>query len=204
MLYNEIEDFLKAFTSKVHLKYIIFGVPMLKRNNLICLTFLLLSFVVFNSCCNEPKGASFSIGCTLYNRDNITSDKVKINEIEMHWLDSETGETIENIQTLENVPCSLRNDSISDGEILAYRKSRDDGTVSFSFLQKEKEVKNSACYYLADFEQQAIRSSNGTLDFYIVINDPELSGYDDKYETVRLACPYGAKREIVYLGKNLN
>ena len=148
------------------------------------------------------KSGSYRLSISYNNDNNIESDKIQIHECEMHYSDFESkSEEVENIKTLENVACSLRSDSISDGDILAYTKSRDDGEVWFGLLENKKEVKNKACYYLPDFEEQSIKSGEGKLDFYIIINDPELPDYDDKYETVRLPCPYGAKREIVHLGK---
>lgn len=174
---------------------------MLKRNRVVFIPVIFVVFLIFNSCCNEPRGASFTVSCELRNKDNIQSDKIKIHTFEVELLDSKTGETTEIIEALENVPCSLRSESISGGEILAYGNSRDDGEVSFGLLENKKEVKDKACYYLPDFEEQSIKSGEGKLDFYIIINDPELPDYDDKYETIHLPCPYGAKRDIVYLGK---
>ncbi len=79
--------------------------------------------------------------------------------------------------------------------------SNDDGRVSFGFVDnKEAESKYDTYYYLPDFGEQADKACEGTLEFYIVINDPELPGYDDKYATLRQDCKC-SDIYLVYLGK---
>ena len=177
---------------------------MLKRNKILYLGLLIFVAGIFESCEYQEHGGNFGIGCILLydNDNNIESDKIQIHECEMHYSDFESkSEEVENIKTLENVACSLRSDSISDGDILASTKSRDDGHVVFCLVEFERMLKWNEDYLLQNFSEQKKRYEDGKIVFYIIINDPDLEGYDDKYETLTLSCPYDADYKKIYLGK---
>lgn len=159
---------------------------MLKKNKSITiLSFFLV--LLFFSCDTREKPSCF-VGITLCNKDNIESEIVKINTVEKILI-SEGESTKSTVQVLENVVCSLRNDTISKGEILAYTKSNSDGKVSFCFSEdRNNSEKNCAMYYLLDTAAEVDAQTNGTSKFYIVINDSELDGYDEKYQTLRQTC----------------
>lgn len=148
---------------------------------------VLVAAVSFFSCDMNEKPSCY-VGVTLYNKDNIESQIVKINTIEKTTvLEGET--TNSTVQVLENVVCSLRNDTIAKDEVLACTKSDSEGKVSFCFSEDSvKAEKDSAMYYLPDTAAEVESQTNGTSSFYIIINDPELDGYDSQYKTVRQTC----------------
>ena len=173
---------------------------MLLKNNL--RHFLLILFVLF-SFCSCTGGGTYEAGeciylcVSVYNKDDVESDIIQTNRIKLNGTE---------YISLKNVACSLRNDSVSKGEILAYGKTDSSGDITFCFsTNQEKCIKFSSMYYLSDaeLEDELEAQQAGTSNFYIIINDPELSGYDEKYETVRRPATRDINNttDIVSLGK---
>ena len=167
---------------------------------LVAVVTILVSSIVLFSCDGGgvyQKGRGFGVGIYLYDKDNIDSDIIKIRTIELtHVTPSET------VRVLEGVSCSLRNDEIAKDEILARTKSSCYGHVVLGFSNNEEMAKKyTSIYYLEDLESEIEVQREGTSKFYIIINVPELDGYDEKYETVRQNCSSPDNFIYVKLGK---
>ena len=186
---------------RIHFNCIISGVPMLLKNNYKYFIPLLFSAFFICSCDYEP-GASSYLQMSIHNIDDVDSDVIIKNPISVSDGEDNNSQYI----ALENVTCSLRNDEISKGEILAYAESDSIGDVWFCFCtNQEKCKKNDAMYYLSDEDLvlEIEAEQTGATKFYIIVNDPELPGYDEKYETIRRTAARDIYNtaDVVYLGK---
>lgn len=162
----------------------------MKRVCLISLLVLAVSLVMFVSCIGGKSyqpGKTIGIGLTICAKETVESEIVKAVDV-TEALTSEDGTTQKKYKGLIGVSCSLRNDSINDGKILAYTKSSELGVVSFTFCDDEASCADNAVYYLPNLETELSAQTNGTSKFYIVINDPDMSGYEPKYETLTQSC----------------
>ncbi len=179
---------------------------MLKRNKIaIGLTFV-LTVLLFTACGYEEGEASYFAPYFL-DKDNIDSDKIKVVEVIRHELvNGESEERIVTRRGLEGVACSLRSFEVEDGsKILAYAKSYYCGIFSIAFSSNKKDAeKYSGTYYWEDFTKLYEDKKAGKSPFYLIINDPELGGYDEKYETRTLTYnDYDSDNpHYVQLGKN--
>lgn len=175
---------------------------MLKKNNFF--VFFVILFTAFFYSCDTYELPSCYVGLTLYNKDNVTSDIIKIHQIEINNIKYKDENKKETVETLENVACSLRNSNILNGDIIAFTKSGFDGNVTFCFSENQKKSKkHDAMYYLPDIAEEIDAETNGTSKFYIIINDPDLDGYDENYETIIQTCatPNIYNNLIIKLGK---
>lgn len=155
---------------------------MLKKNNFIIIAITILITFCFVSCDTYVEEQGFGVAFYLMNKDNINSDIIKIHRYE-NLIDTNQTETIE---ALEKVVCSLRNDSIDGGKILLKEISKEDGRISFGFSNNKNSKWNT--FYIEDLAKEIEAINNGTSKFYIVVNDPDLSGYDELYETKIISC----------------
>jgi len=174
---------------------------MLLKNNYKYFIPLLFSAFFICSCDYEP-GASSYLNISIYDIDDVESELIKKNPVSVSNGEDNNSKYV----ALENVVCSLRNDEISKGAILAYAESDSIGDVWFCFCTNQEKCKEyNAMYYLSDedlgLEVEAEQA--GTTNFYIIINDPELPGYDEKYETIRRTAARDIYNtaDVVYLGK---
>ena len=174
---------------------------MLLKNNYKYFIPLLFSAFFICSCDYEP-GASSYLNISIYDIDDVESELIKKNPVSVSNGEDNNSKYV----ALENVVCSLRNDEVSKGAVLAYAESDSIGDVWFCFCTNQEKCKEyNAMYYLSDedlgLEVEAEQA--GTTNFYIIINDPELPGYDEKYETVirSAARDIYNTTDVVYLGK---
>ena len=171
---------------KNQIKFISYGVHMLKKNNFILdLIIITLTFISF-SCIYQP-GKTISMGLTICAKETVESEIVKVTDVTKEFI-TEEETTQKKYKGLSGVSCSLRNDNINDGKILAYTKSDSEGVVVFTFCDDESSCTNNAVYYLPDLDTELSAQTNGTSEFYIVINDTEMSGYEPKYDTLKQTC----------------
>jgi hypothetical protein len=155
---------------------------MLKKNKILLITVFVLIAILFVSCDTYVEGSIFFDSFELVNDESIESNVIKINHVN-RTLNGK----YEEVDFLVNVACSLRNDSIEDGKILATRLSNNDGCVSFGFTDNEKRKRENG-HLLKDIGTEIDAQQNGTSKFYIIVNDPELPGYDELYETKTISC----------------
>lgn len=156
---------------------------MLKKNNLLIAIIIMLTSLIV-SCDTYVEGSIYSVTFELRNKDNIESNIIKVTHVNRVY-----NNVNEEVEFLVNVACSLRNDSINENAILAIRFSNNDGEVSFGFTDNEKRKKGRKdCYLVKDLASEHEAKNNGTSKFYIVVNDPELPGYDELYETKIISC----------------
>lgn len=185
---------------------------MLKKDNLICLLVFLVSLLMIFSCDGGGTYVSPDADCAdfyvvLCNKDNIESDKIDIVEVTECSINEDGTEWTDKYSVLVNVACSLRCEQISNGRILIDTKSNPvtsyTGLVSLSVSNERPSGNGAPCYYYPEFNAEAYYSGEADLDFYIVINDPELPGYESKYETIKYPCPRvsGAAPSRIELGK---
>ncbi len=186
---------------------------MLKKNKIIITLlagiFLVLSYV---SC---GGGGAYVEGGTSYfapyflDKDNIDSDKIKVVEATSNEIENVNGEIKNNVVTrrgLEGVACSLRSSEVEGGsKILAYGESQNCGEFCIAFMDSKKRAgKYNDAYYIESHEKLYEDKKAGKSPFYLIINDPELGGYDEKYETITLTYnDYDSDNpHYVQLGKN--
>ena len=103
----------------------------MKRVCLISLLVLAVSLVMFVSCIGGKSyqpGKTIGIGLTICAKETVESEIVKVVDV-TEELTSEDGTTQKKYRGVIGVSCSLRNDSINDGKILAYTKSSELGVV---------------------------------------------------------------------------
>ena len=77
---------------------------------------------------------------------------------------------------LKGIVVCLRNDTISGG-ILREAKSNDTGYAEFVFSNEK------ICDDIVVTDSELDRISDGTTDYYLVVNDPKSSSYNPEYET---------------------
>lgn len=170
---------------------------MLRRNKFILFLMSLVSALILSSCCEElPTGSSFGYNITiLQNPESIVqSDKILADEITYND---------EKRTFLYNVACSLRNDDSPETIIKEQVSERMySGFLSFGFTTWKKGAEKSDNVYFED-ESEFIKECDaqvaGTSKYFITINDPGLSGYDPKYETVKRYC-HDKFDKVIYLG----
>ena len=91
-------------------------------------------------------------------------------------------------EPLGGIVCTLRNDEISS-DILATSVSDAslNGAANFS-IQEGGETESSSVYIGSDIDAELEKETDGTSTFYIVVNDPETSGYNKNYTTEIQKC----------------
>lgn len=160
----------------------------------------LVSALILSSCIGggvyvEPD--AFLYGVTILNKDDVVSDNIKIGE---------TTKEEEKISYLYNVVCSLRKDDDPEKIIAqAVSEQNSEGGISFVFSKSREENAKynfeAWIYFENKDEYYAERDAqeNSTSKYFITINDPGLSGYDPKYETVKRYC-HDKLDKVIYLG----
>lgn len=173
---------------------------MLRRNKFVILFTSLFSALILSSCIGggvyvEPD--EFIYGVTILNKDNVNSDNIKIGE---------TTKGEEKNSYLYNVVCSLRNnDAPKKIVVQAVSDLYTEGGISFVFSKAREENgkynHEAWIYFENEDEYYAERDAqeNNTSKYFITINDPDLDGYDPKYETVKHYC-HDNLETTIYLG----
>ncbi len=195
---------------KVHLNFNISGVHMLKKNKIIITLFASIFVILLYISCGGGGGAYVEGGTSYFapyflDQDNIESDKIKVVEDTWQAL-SKTEDKLVTRRGLDGVACSLRSSEVEAGsKILAYAKSQDCGEFCIAFMDSKKRAeKYNDAYYIESHEKLYEDKKAGKSPFYLIINDPELDGYDEKYETITLSYnDYDSNKPYyVYLGGN--
>lgn len=171
---------------------------MLRKNKVAVVFLTLFSVLILSSCIGGGvyvDYSSFSYTIEILNKDDIQSDKIKIER-----------NTILNNRPyvyLYNVACSLRND-VEPSKIIASEITTKlyNGEVGFCFTTNKKNSESCGVYFDDEtkYAEECDAQTNNTSKYYIVINDPDLDGYDSNYETVKRYCHESLANTPVYLG----
>lgn len=135
-----------------------------------------LSLFVVSSCCDDTPPEAVGIFVHLVNKEDGSIDKVE-DEIQ------------------DNINVCLRNDEISDKII----KEKSTGKYSQAFFYFSMESYKDETV-VSEEEYENIYYSR--TKYYLLVNDPEGSSYNPKYETIKLTFGNGEDRiAVTYLPK---
>lgn len=173
---------------------------MLRKNNFIVILSVLLCAIGFSSCCNEPASPSafYAVEILPKEGESVQSDIIKVADNmtlnDESWI------------FLYNVSCSLRNDENKE-EILATNVTDTwypEATFCFTVKNSKTNTAKNTIYFddEAKFEEECYARENDTSKYFIIINDPDLAGYDSNYETVKQYCYESLANTPIYLGAN--
>lgn len=170
---------------------------MLQKNKIIIILLVLLCAIGFSSCCSGPMPprAFYTVEILPKEGDSVQSEIIKVSENmtlnDEPWI------------FLYNVSCSLRNEGNKE-EIIATDITDTWYTeASFCFTIKNGKDNAKNTVYFDDeskFDEECYARENDTSKYFIIINDPDLPGYDSKYETVKRYCYNSLVNVPIYLG----
>ena len=149
-----------------------YGVHMLKRNNLLGLLAVGICFI-FAGCCEKKAEAYYPIGFSISQVDGYTITRT--NDGTFIKIESDCSLIINT---------GLYNDDISDEVLDEAHHSGMDTDFWFKNLKNGSFKSNS--YEGINLDDFGDELTNGTGKFYAVINDPKLDDYHSDYETVTI------------------
>lgn len=172
---------------------------MLRKNNFIIVLLVLLCVMGFSSCCSGPMppSAFYTVEILPKEGDFVQSEIIKLSE--------NMTKNYEPWIFLYNVSCSLRNEENKE-EIVATDITDTwytEATFCFTIKNGKDNAKN-AVYFDNESKhyEECYARENDTSKYFIIINDPDLDGYDPNYETVIRYCYNSLANVPVYLGAN--
>lgn len=171
---------------------------MLRKNKFSVVIMSLLLMLILSSCGgvyvpSTTCGYAFKISPDSEN--DIQSDIIKTREIMLNDKP---------YTYIYNVAYSLRNDNDPNKIIKKYITPNDySNNFAGAFFTTDRNVAKKYDYIYFEDEEEFYKEQNAqqnnTSKYYIIINDPDLDGYDSNYETVKKYL-HNSEDKTIYLG----